>query len=43
MGQDDRWANGEALCAMILGKTKYKQSFIGRYFGKIALKEMMNN
>jgi hypothetical protein len=28
---------------MALGKTKYKQSFIGRLFGKIALKDMMKD
>ena len=28
---------------MALGKKKYKQSFMGRLFGKIALKEMMKD
>lgn len=28
---------------MALGKTKYKQSFIGKLFGKIALKDMMKD
>jgi Protein of unknown function (DUF1569) len=28
---------------MALGKTKYKQSFIGRLFGKMALKDMMKD
>ncbi len=28
---------------MALGKTKYKQSFIGKLFGKMALKDMMKD
>ena len=28
---------------MALGKTKYKQSFIGRLFGKMALKDMLKD
>ena len=28
---------------MALGKTKYKQSFIGRLFGRMALKDMMKD
>jgi len=28
---------------MALGKTKYKQSFLGRLFGKMALKDMMKD
>ncbi|MCW3123378.1 MAG: hypothetical protein JWQ38_2870 [Flavipsychrobacter sp.] len=28
---------------MALGKTKYKQSFMGKLFGKIALKDMMKD
>jgi hypothetical protein len=28
---------------MALGKTKYKQAFIGRLFGKMALKDMMKD
>jgi hypothetical protein len=28
---------------MLLGKTKYRQSFLGRLFGKIALKDMLKD